>query len=91
MLVVADLDPPLLGELLDGLAVGGVDRGDELGPEGVDVGDLGQVVLDGDVGADEGAQADGQAGQNEDEKDAEDRALLEFLDLDFQARGSSWR
>ena len=82
---VGDLDALLLGELLERLAVGGIDRGDELGPERVDVGDVRQVVLDGDVGAEERAQADGQAGQREDKEGAEDRALLEFVDLDLQA------
>ena len=84
-LVVGDLDASLLGELLDRPAVGGIDRRDELGPEGVDVGDLGQVVLDGDIGAGDRAQADGQAGQDEDEQGAQDGAALEFLDLELQA------
>ena len=84
-LVVGDLDASLLGELLDRLAVGGVDRRDELGPEGVDVGDVGQIVLDGDIGPGERAQADGQAGEEEDQEGAEDRAALELLDLELQA------
>ena len=84
--VIGDLDAPLLGELLDRPAVRGVDRGDELGPEGVDIGDLGQVVLDGDIGAGQGPQADGQAGQDEDEERPEDRAFLELLDLDLEPR-----
>ena len=82
--VVSDFDAPLLGEFLDRPAVGGVDRGDELGPERVDVGDLRQIVLDGDVGAGEGSQADGQSGQDGDEECTEYGALLEFTDLDLK-------
>ncbi len=83
---VRDLDALLLGEFLEQLAVGGVDRGDELGPEAVDIGDVRQVVLDGDIGAEDSAQPEGQPGQHQAENDLEDGLLVELLDLELQVR-----
>ncbi len=67
-----DLDAALLGELLDGPAVGGVDRRDELGLHRLELGDRGEVVLDGHVGPEEPAQDGRRAGEEEEKEDADE-------------------
>ena len=78
---VRDLDPPLLGEFLDGLALVGQDRRDDLGLEVLELVDRREVVPDGHVGAEHGPQDAGRADGQDDEEDAEPAGLAELADL----------
>ena len=81
---VRDFDPPLLGELLDDVALVGQDRGDDLGPEVLELVDRREVVPDGHVGAEHGAQGAGRADGQHDEQDAEPSRLPQLADPDLQ-------
>ncbi len=53
---IGHLDPPVDGEFLDDLPAFGKDRGDDIGLEGLQVRDRGQVLADGEVGPEKDAQ-----------------------------------
>ena len=79
-----NFDAVLLGELLNGLAVGRVDGRDELGLHRLELGDRGEVVFDGHEGPEEPSQDGGRPGEKEDKEDADDVAPPGFPDLNLE-------
>ena len=83
-LLVADFDAPLLGELPDGLAGSRVEGRDDLRLEGLEIGDGGEVILDGEVGAEARPHHEGDSHDREEKEGPGEIAPVESPEPDFQ-------